>query len=216
MLETVLFDLDGTITDPKEGITKSIAYALKKFHIQVDDFDTLTPFIGPPLLDSFMEFFHFSETDATQAIEYYREYFAIKGMYENVPYEHIEKLLQSLDDQQITCIIATSKPEIFSKQILEHFHLLQYFKDVCGASMDASRNKKADIIAYAMEKHALSSASTIMVGDRKHDVLGAKENKLACIGVLYGYGSIEELTLAGADAIAPCVSDLEACIQGFN
>lgn len=216
MIKTVLFDLDGTITDPKVGITKSVAYALAKFDILVENLDDLTPFIGPPLVDSFMEFYHLSEADANKAILYYREYFSVDGLFENIPYPYVEPMLQWLNDHHITCIIATSKPEQFAKKIMEHFHLSNYFAGVCGATFDCERNKKGDVIAYAMKKHNLSNDTTIMVGDRKHDVIGAIENEIPCIGVLYGYGSFEELKIAGATSIVTTMEELRNCIQLYE
>lgn len=154
MKSVYLFDLDGTLTDPKQGITKSVAYALSKFDIHVSHLDDLCIFIGPPLLDSFMEYYHMSKEDAEKAITYYREYFSVTGLFENEVYEGITKLLQTLKDQGKKFYVATSKPEIFAKQIMEHFQLGEYFEDICGASMDSTRSKKGDVIAYALKNMA--------------------------------------------------------------
>lgn len=200
MYETVLFDLDGTLTDPFEGITNSIIYALKKFEIEEEDRQSLKDFIGPPLVNSFMNYYGFDRDKAEKAVEYYREYFAEKGIYENAVYEGIPSALSALRANGKKLIVATSKPEVFAIKILEHFDLMRYFDHIVGATLDSTRVEKADIISYAVEKYEISSA--IMVGDRKHDVLGAKANGLPCIGVLYGYGSRRELTSAGADFLA--------------
>lgn len=201
MKSVYLFDLDGTLTNPKQGITKSVAYALSKFDIHVSNLDDLCVFIGPPLLDSFMEYYHMGKEDAEKAITYYREYFSVTGLFENEVYVGIRELLCTLQKQGKKCYVATSKPEPFAKQIIEHFGLESYFEDICGATMDGSRSKKGDVIAYALKKHDIHKEDAIMVGDRKHDILGAKENGLPCIAVLYGYGNRKEFEEAGADVI---------------
>lgn len=209
MYNIVLFDLDGTLTDPGLGITNSVAYALKKWNIEVADRTTLYKFIGPPLSDSFKRYYGFSEEDSLKAIEYYREYFRDKGIFENEVYEGVVNLLETLKAKGRKVVLATSKPEGFAKTILEHFQLAKYFDFVAGASMDESRNKKGAVIAYALESCGITDKSTVvMVGDREHDVLGAKENDLDSIGVLFGYGSREELEAVGATYIAETVGDI--------
>lgn len=209
MYNTVLFDLDGTLTDPGEGITNSVAYALKKWNIQVEDRSTLYKFIGPPLQDSFTEYYGLSEEDSWKSVEYFREYFRDRGIFENVVYPGIPELLKTLKDSGRKVIVATSKPEHFAVQILEHFGLAQYFDFVAGASMDEVRVKKADIIDYALESCGITELSSVlMVGDREHDVFGAKKIGVDCIGVLFGYGSRQELTAAGATYIAETVEDI--------
>ncbi len=210
MKQYILFDLDGTITNPKEGITKSIQYALHHMGIEVEDLDSLCKHIGPPLKYGFMDFWGFTEEEADRGIELYREYFTVKGMYQNYEYEGIEDLLCSLKKAGRKIYMATSKPEKFAKMILEHFHLDSYFDDVCGASMDSSRSQKGDVIRYALEKNQLTELSRIvMVGDRLHDIKGARENQIDSIGVLYGFGTREELTQAGAGHIAETVLELK-------
>lgn len=195
----LLFDLDGTLTDPGEGITNSVAYALAKFGISVTDKTQLYPFIGPPLVDSFMRYYDFSKSDAEKAVEYYREYFRDKGIFENVPYDGIHGILNKLQASGKTLILATSKPEQFAKRIMEHFDLAPYFYYIAGASMDEQRSEKWDVIRYALDTCGITDLShTVMIGDRKHDVIGAQKTGLASIGVLWGYGSIEELQTAGA------------------
>lgn len=203
----LLFDLDGTLTDPVEGITNSVIYALDKFGVKVEDRRELYPYIGPPLTDSFMRYHGLTEAQAEQALGYYREYFGDKGMLENVPYEGISALLEDLQKQGYTLLVATSKPEEYTVQILQHFCLDQYFSFVAGNTLDESRPTKASVIAYLWEKFPdICAENALMIGDRKYDVEGAKQHGLPSIGVLYGYGSREELTQAGATAVA---SDLE-------
>ena len=208
MYKTILFDLDGTLTDPGLGITNSVAYALKKYGIEVEDRKSLYPFIGPPLHDSFMRYYGFSEEKAMEAIWCYREYFADKGLFENEVYEGIKELLEKIKLSGRKTVLATSKPEEFAVRILEHFDLIKYFDIVAGASMDEKRNKKGDVIKYAMEKGGFTADGAVMIGDREHDVLGAKENGIDSIGVLYGYGSRQELVSAGVTYIAENVTDI--------
>ncbi len=203
MYNTIFFDLDGTLTDPQFGITNSVAFALKKFGIENRDRTELFKFIGPPLKDSFMEYYGFSEERAYEAIKYYRDYFAPKGLYENEVYPDIENLLKKLKAMSLTLAVATSKPEKFANEILRHFGLLKYFDFVGGATMDEKRVKKADVINYTLKALNITDKSAVlMIGDRSHDIIGAKENGLKSIGVLYGYGNLKELTEAGADYIA--------------
>lgn len=208
MYDIILFDLDGTLTDPGLGITNSVAYALKRYGIEAENRESLYSFIGPPLKDSFMKYYGFSEEKAMEAIEVYREYFREKGLYENEVYDGIRELLEKIKQSGRRIVLATSKPEEFSIRILEHFDLIKYFHVVAGASMDEKRNKKGDVIRYAMEKGGFTAEKAIMIGDREHDIFGAKENGLPSIGVLYGYGSEDELRLAGADYIAEGVNDI--------
>ncbi len=205
----ILFDLDGTLTDPKEGITKSVAYALKYYGIQVDDLDELCKFIGPPLKDSFMVYYGFDDEKATEAVEKYREYFRPYGVYENKVYPGVKNLLEHLKQCGKTVILATSKPTVFADVILEHFGLKRYFDVIVGSELDGSRVKKGDVIAYALEQAGMTDKSqAVMIGDREHDIIGAKENGLDSIGVLYGYGSMEEFEACGADCIAENVEKL--------
>ena len=208
MYNTVLFDLDGTLTDPGMGITNSVAYSLKKFGIEIEDRKELYKFIGPPLHESFMKYCGFSDEDAEKAIVYYREYFRDTGIFENEVYDGIENLLGEIRNSGRKIILATSKPEEFAKRILVHFGLDKYFDFAAGATMDTSRSKKGDVIAYALKESGCSPENAVMVGDRLHDILGAKENGLDSIGVLFGYGSREELENAGADYIAETVNDI--------
>lgn len=209
MYQYILFDLDGTLTNPEIGITSSVMYALEKFGVKVEDRKELHPFIGPPLSYSFQTYYGLSEADSELAIKYYRERFSVKGLYENEVYEGVEKLLQRLKESGKKLIIATSKPEEFTLKILAHFDLLKYFDYVAGATMDGSRGEKADVIRYAIEISGIQDRSqAIMIGDRKYDILGAKENGLDSIGVLFGFGDREELSEAGANYIAENVEDI--------
>lgn len=210
MYQTILFDLDGTLTNPALGITNSLAYALEKFNIEVTDKKELYRFIGPPLQDSFENFYHFSKEDSLKAVDFYRDYFRHKGLYENEVYQGIPDLLERLKAQGKKLLVATSKPEEFARQILKHFDLFDYFDLVAGASMDGSRRLKGDVIAHALTSAQVSDLSAaIMIGDREHDIIGAKKNGLDAIGVLYGFGNREELKKAGATYITTNVEELQ-------
>lgn len=209
MYETVLFDLDGTLVDSGTGITNSVSYALKKYGIKVLDKRELYKFIGPPLHESFEKFYGFSEEKAKEAVEYYREYYRDKGIYENVVYDGIPKLLKKLSWDGKRLIVATSKPEAFAKQILETLDLAKYFLYIAGANMDGTRTKKKEVISYALELGKAGDISkAVMIGDREHDILGAKSVGIAAVGVLFGYGNYEELQSAGADYIVEKVPDI--------
>lgn len=205
----ILFDLDGTLTDPKEGITKAVAYALRHFGIEVEDLDSLCKFIGPPLKDSFMNFYGFSEEDALVAVDKYREYFAPIGLFQNQVFEGVENLLKVFTERGKQLILATSKPTVYAKQILEYFHLDSYFSYIVGSELDGTRVKKGDVIAYALQEAGVEDLQkAVMIGDREHDIIGAKENGLDAAGVLYGYGSVEEFETNGADYIAATIEEL--------
>lgn len=209
MRDTIFFDLDGTITDPGEGITNSVAYALSKFGIEENDRKKLYPFIGPPLYDSFVNYYGMTHNDANLAIAYYREYFAPIGIFENEVYDGVYDMLGSLKANGKTLVLATSKPEEFARSILEHFDLVKYFDLVFGATMDEKRNKKDEVIAYALSESGTDPQNGVMVGDRKYDVCGGRKNGLLTVGVLFGYGSRSELSEAGADHIAESVYELK-------
>lgn len=206
----ILMDLDGTITDPMQGITKSVRYALNSFNIPVENLSELCPFIGPPLKDSFKEFYRFTNEQAEAAVVKYREYFADKGIFENELYAGMGNLLKALVNEDKTIVVATSKPTPFAERILEYFKIRSYFSGVYGSNLDGTLSRKGEVIRYAMEKQGIASANdTIMIGDRKHDIIGAKENNLRSVGVLYGYGSQEELKSAGADHIVANIEELQ-------
>ena len=205
---TLLFDLDGTLTDPGVGITTSVAYALACFGITPPPREQLYPFIGPPLHESFQRFYGFSEEQSFEAVERYRDYYRERGIWQNQLYPGIDTLLAALREAGYTLALATSKPEIFARQILDHFSLAQYFSFVAGSNLDGTRTKKGEVIAYARKLSGAQPDESLMIGDREHDVLGAREQGLRCIGVLYGYGSREELLAAGAWQLAAQVEDL--------
>lgn len=199
----MLFDLDGTITDSAEGIINSVIYALEKINQPIPERKDLYSFIGPPLKESFEKICHLSEIDADLAVTYYREYYQKKGLYQNQVYQGIPELLSRLNELGCQVYIATSKPEIFAKKIVTHFDLIGYFNGIYGASLDGIRSKKTDVIAYALKEAQIETKNdVVMIGDRKHDILGGKENKLATIGVLYGFGNKEELEKAQATYLA--------------
>ena len=209
----ILFDLDGTLTDPGEGITRSVAHALRHVGIEVTDRTTLYPLIGPPLLDSFRRYYGFSDEQAAQAVGWFREYFETTGLFENTVYPGVPEMLAALTAAGKRLVLATSKPEVFARRILEHFSLASYFTYIAGANMDETRTRKADVVAYALESAGVADASrAVMVGDREYDVLGAREAGLSTVGVLYGYGSRAELEQAGAIAIASSVEQLQAVL----
>lgn len=215
-MDYILMDLDGTITNPKTGITKSVQYALRALNIDIEDLDSLTKHIGPPLKDGFMEYYDFSEAEADLAVEKYREYFSEAGIFENEVYTGMETLLSRLKQAGKYLIVATSKPEKLAKTILAHFHLEHYFDDICGATYDDSRSKKEEVIRYALKKNAITDLDrVVMVGDRKYDIIGAKAVGIASIGVLYGFGSEAELRAAGADRIAHTVEEVYDVIIEF-
>lgn len=205
----VLFDLDGTITDPGIGITNSVMHALDKYGIKVSDRRELYKFIGPPLWESFEKYYGFSSEEAIKAVEFYREYYRDKGIFENLVYEGFEDLLKLLKANGKTLIVATSKPEVYAKKILEHFNIAKYFTFIAGGNLEGTRVNKDDIISYALEScKILDKSKVIMIGDREHDVIGAKKNNIHSIGVLFGYGDRKELENAGANYIAEAVSDI--------
>lgn len=214
MFQSILFDLDGTLTDAAPGITNSVKYALSKFGIDETNDNKLRKFLGPPLISSFMEFYGFSKEKAQKAVEYYREYFVPHGIFENEVYSGIPKLLQKLKADGKTLIIATSKPETFAVQIAEHFEIDSYFDLIAGSNLDNTRSKKAQVIEYALKTLGiLDRAHAVMIGDREHDIKGAKKTGLRSIGVLYGYASPGELENAGADFTANSPEELYTIIS---
>ena len=211
MYKYALFDLDGTLTDPSLGITNSILHALCKMGRELPPREELYRFIGPPLVPAFQEFLGMTPEEAEQAVAFYREYFSVTGLFENTPYTGIADLLAKLNNHGIILAVATSKPEQFAVRIIEHFGMADAFTIVCGASLDSSRAKKGAVIAYTLESLGITEAeksSVLMIGDRHHDIDGAKENGLASAGVLWGFGDETELKTAGADAIARNMDEL--------
>src|SRR5258708_25212910 len=206
--QVLLFDLDGTLTDPKPGITKSIQYALAQFGIQEPDLDTLIPFIGPPLTESFQLHYDFDAAQAQQALVFYREYFTARGMYDNAVYPGIEDLLTALTTQGKRLIVATSKPTLFAEQILAHFHLDHYFERIIGSNLDGTRSEKTEVIAHVFAKiPAIARNTAVMVGDRKHDIIGAHPNGIHSIAVGYGYGTWDQVEAASPTPLGLSLAD---------
>ncbi len=252
--DILLFDLDGTLTDPMVGITKSVQYALRHYGIIEEDLTRLIPFIGPPLRDSFQKYYGFSKEQAGEGVLVYREYFSEKGIFENKEISGIREMLEVLSAQGKKLYVATSKPEVYARKILEHFSLDHFFRFIGGADFEETRVNKAAVIRYVLEEAGLGGAGKktadvieraegakrteetegtdntertdkaeridnaertepgkkriVMIGDREHDIIGAKENGIQSVGVLFGYGSRRELKEAGADRIAETVKDL--------
>ena len=206
----ILFDLDGTLTDSEPGIINSVRHALRAFGMDRTP-AALRPFIGPPLYDSFRELTGLNDADAQRAIQIYRGYFADRGIYENSLYPGISDMLFRLKKTQRKLIVATSKPEIFARKIIVHFGLAACFDAVCGADLEGKRSSKSDVIRYALESCGIApeTPGMVMVGDRRYDIIGARDNGLDAIAVLYGYGSREELREAGAARFASSVAELE-------
>ncbi|OUO76819.1 phosphoglycolate phosphatase [Blautia sp. An249] len=211
MYKAILFDLDGTLTASGEGITKSVQYALSKMGIEEPDLQKLEGFVGPPLMEQFQRYAGFSEADARRAVEYYRERYATVGIYENYPYEGIEQLLGTLKERGYLLAVASSKPEYFVNQVLDYFRLTSYFDVIVGSEMNGCRTRKAEVIAEALRRLGFSNKrkQVIMVGDKEHDVYGAREEGLDCVAVSYGYGTQEELAQAEPLKIVSSVRELE-------
>jgi len=215
MKDIILFDLDGTITDPKVGITKSVQYALKYFDIHIGDPDELCNFIGPPLRESFMEFYGLSMEQAELATAKYRERFVATGIYENEIYDGMAELLESLKSSGKTLLLATSKPTVFAERVLSHFNIDKYFSFISGSELNGERSDKFEVITYALENAAIKNVEKcVMIGDRKYDIIGARAAGVSNIGVLYGYGDKSELEEAGADYLARDVAELGRLLNG--
>ncbi len=206
MQKTILFDLDGTLTDSGEGIINCAILALEHFGLPIPSRETLRVFVGPPLHESFIRF-GVPADKAEEAVEVYRSRYIPIGKFENTPYPGIRELLEKLKAEGHKLYVATSKPEQMSIDILEHFDLAKYFDRICGASLDTSRTDKAAVIAYLQELTG-KQEHTIMVGDTKFDVIGAKKHGIPTIGVSWGYGTVEDLRNAGAAAIAHSMEEL--------
>ena len=200
-IENILFDLDGTLTDPKPGITRSIQYALEKLGKTVPAGDDLLWCIGPPLLGSLRKILAADADKAETALSIYRERYKAVGKFENKVYPDIPETLTGLSQQGFNLFVATSKPYVFANEILAHFGLLRFFKRVYGSELNGALADKGELIAYILKKETISAKNTMIVGDRSHDILGAKKHGVYSLGVTYGYGTNEELVRAGADYI---------------
>lgn len=210
MYQAVLFDLDGTLTASGEGITKCVQYALEKFGIYEPDLKKLEVFVGPPLKDMMMSYAGLDEQQAEQAVRYYRERYAKQGMYENRPYPHIEEVLENLSRQGYRLAVASSKPTHYVVQILDYFHLSEYFEVVVGSEMNGKRVRKAEVIEEALRQLGMENdrEKAVMVGDKEHDILGARQAGLDCVAVSYGYGTQTEIQTAAPLAVADSVEEL--------
>lgn len=212
-MKNYFFDLDGTLTDSADGIINSVIYALKKFGIEETDRKALRSFVGPPLKDSFAERYGFSPEKAEEALLCFRERFTSIGIFENSLYPGIPEVLSALRERGARVILATSKPEVFAKRILDHFDLTQYFDHICGANLDESnRVEKDEVLQYALEKSGADPADSCMIGDRRYDMEAGRKLGLSTVGVLYGYGSRGELEAAGADVICETVEQLREAL----
>lgn len=213
MKKTVLFDLDGTLTDSGEGIINCATLALRHFGLPIPAYEDMRTFVGPPLRDSFIRF-GVPADQADEAIRVYRSRYIPTGMFENTPYPGIRELLEALRAEGYTLYVATSKPEEMSVTILEKFDLAKYFHRICGASIDSSRSTKDAVIAYLLESSG-AKEDMVMVGDTKYDILGAKTHGIPAIGVGWGYGKVEEMEEAGAVGIAETMDELIGLIRGM-
>jgi phosphoglycolate phosphatase len=212
-MEAIYFDLDGTLTDPKPGITRSIQYALRKLdHPTIPTEDELTWCIGPPLRASFAKILG-AEDHADRAVSLYRERFSDIGLYENAVYDGISEVLTTLSQSGQRLFVATSKPHVFATRIVEHFGLRHHFEHVFGSELDGTRVDKSDLLAYALDIAAVDPSNTLMIGDRSHDMVGAGNNGMKGIGVLYGYGSRDELIGAGALQVCATPQAILGCIS---
>lgn len=206
--DTILFDLDGTLTDSQNGIIKSVQYALTRFNIEVIDTNELIPFIGPPLLYSFRHFYGMSEEEARQAIGYYREYFERDGIFDNRVYDGMPVLLQELHAKGKCLLVATSKPTIYADPIVRHYGMGDYFHAIIGASTDGTRTEKGQVIEEALRHTTSLRERILMIGDREHDVIGAREHGIDVLAVGYGYGTAEERAVHKPDYYCATVEEL--------
>ena len=202
IIKNILFDLDGTLTDPKEGIVRCIRYALTRLGTPCPDETELQTYIGPPLRGTFSAILNSTDRDLVErAIGLYRERFSETGLFENGVYEGVPEMLEALCGSSRKLYVATSKLKIYAERVLSHFQLAGYFEEVYGGTLDGSFDDKADLIRHLLQSEALDPLETLMVGDRKYDVVGAKRNLCSALGVTYGYGTEMELAEAGADFI---------------
>lgn len=206
----LFFDLDGTLSDSAPGIVNSVLHAAEKMGIDAGDHKALLRFVGPPLPDSFRDYLGFTPEQTQEAIPLFRGYYGEKGILENVMYEGIDELLEAVAEAGFVCAVATSKPEPFARIIMERYGLDKYFRYIAGCTIEETRTDKGEVIAYAMESCGITDPSKVlMIGDRRHDVIGSRKHNMDCVGVLYGYGSREELEEAGAMITVETVSALQ-------
>lgn len=210
MYKAILFDLDGTLTESGEGITKCVQYALEKLGKPEEDLKKLEVFVGPPLMDQFMKYAGFNEMEAEKAVEYYRERYSVTGIFENRPYPGIYEMLDELKRKHYRLAIASSKPEYYVQQILDHFQLTEYFEEIVGSEMNGQRTNKTEVINEAMRRLGMTKnkSQVLMIGDKEHDILGARNAGINCIAVSYGYGSKEEIDAADPFMTVDSVDEL--------
>lgn len=215
MYQYILFDLDGTLTDPREGITKSVQYALSKMGIEEPDLTALEHFIGPPLYDEFRRCYDFDDTQAKQAVAAYRERFSVHGWKENILFDGVPTMLKTLREAGKTLAIASSKPTLFVEKILELFEIAPYFDVVSGATLDGSISTKAQVVEQALDMLSVKDRKrVVLVGDRMHDVEGARSCDIDCVGVTFGFGGLQELQQAGAKYIVQDFVELMQLLAG--
>lgn len=210
MYKAILFDLDGTLTESGEGITKSVQYALEKLGKPEEDLDALKVFVGPPLMEQFMKYADLDEETARRAVEIYRERYSTIGIFENRPYPGVVHMLEELKKKGYVLAVASSKPEYFVKKILAHFELEEYFEEAVGSEMNGSRTNKTEVIEETLRRLHLENHrdQVLMVGDKEHDILGARKAGVECLAVSYGYGTMEELTEAKPLQIADSAEEV--------
>ena len=213
-IDAIFFDLDGTLTDPKVGITRCIRYALRELGVTPPEADDLTWCIGPPLLDSFNAILG-DDALAEAALNHYRARFSEVGLFENRLYAGVAESLQRLSRRNIPLFVATSKPQVYAERIVEHFGLATFFERVFGPSLQGDRNRKTDLLRWALDETGVTADATVMVGDRKHDMVGAMDNGMCAVGVLYGYGSREELEDAGAQLLLRSPDELGGILDAW-
>ncbi len=215
MKTLVMFDLDGTVLDSKLGIFRSAKYAMDALSLPMPSEEAMMEFLGPPLSDGFAQVCGVREEQVADAVRLYREYYNGGGKFEASIYDGVRELLVSLKEQGRCCCITTSKPHVFARQILEHFGMADCFDGIYGAEMDGTRGKKSEVVAYCLQQQGMTAADAVLVGDRHFDVNGAKALGIPCVGVLYGYGTKDELEKAGAVALAERAEDLLGIVLGL-
>jgi phosphoglycolate phosphatase len=213
-LKHLLFDLDGTLTDPREGITRSYVHALEALGVRAPPLAALERYIGPPTREVLADLLQTHDRERIElGVTLYRERFSSVGLFENAPYAGIGAVLAGLRERGFALWVCTSKPEVYAVQILEHFELAQYFKHIYGCELDGTRAHKHELLAYLLEREAIAPDRAVMIGDRLHDVRAAQLNALRSIGVLYGFGTEAELMAAGATELCADVAGLPAAID---
>jgi phosphoglycolate phosphatase len=216
MSKAILFDLDGTLTDPKVGITRSIQFALSALNCRVPEQDDLIWCIGPPLRQSFEQLLQTADAALVdRAITLYRDRFSTVGLFENALYPKIPYVLQTLHESGYRCFIATSKPQIFARRIIEHFQLTSWLDGIYGSELDGTRSDKGELIEHILQVEQLMPQKCLMVGDRSHDAIGAKRHGLTTIGVTYGYGTVAELVAHGVDCLVHKPEEIIALVEAI-